>query len=270
MDSRFAHCVGFLYINWTIPRFFCVTFRVHKSLVILVCNLHPGLGKCKSAHLENNSMTITKRILLALVVVLLSPIAANADPIRWTIEDLYFANDYEFRPPASDPTGDPILFINELVAVTGSFIYDADTNAVSDVDVSSPDGERAVGCTATACTPDSVAISDFFGSSYSAGNYNGTLDRLGLFDPVDLTQIMLLTFAGPLTNAGGTVDINNAFEYYCGAACPSFDFATMPFRTEVKLTGARVVGVAVPEPGTLTLLGIGLLGIGLNRRRKKA
>lgn len=209
----------------------------------------------------------TKRLLGTIIAM--ASISAQADPVLWTIEDLYFSNDYEFRPPASDPNGDLILFINELVSVTGSFVYDADTGIASEVNITSPDGQIAIGCTAVACTPDSTTFSDFAGSTYSAGQYNPLLDRLALFDPPDVLQLLLLTFADPLSNLGGVVDISLAFEYQCGAACPSFDAATMPFRTEVKGTGARVVGVAVPEPSTLTLFSIGLAGMGLMRRRRK-
>ena len=89
----------------------------------------------------------------------------------------------------------------------------------------------------------------------------------------DLTNgpLLALNFASALTNAGGLIDIlpgfdpNFSFESAClSADCGSFD--DNDFIREV--TAGQV---AAPEPGTLALFGIGIIGIGVAvRRRRKA
>jgi len=202
---------------------------------------------------------------LATIVLTLMSFSANAGLVLWTIEDLYFATNHEFQPPPGDPTGDPILF-SELVPVTGSFIYDADTGIVSNVNITTPDGESVTGCTVVACTPASTTISPFPGFTYVDGIYNVSADRTGYFDLGDFSQILLLNLAADLTNSGGIVAIASALEFACGTACPAFD-STMAFRNGVQQTGARLVGNAVPIPAALWLFGTGLVGLGIFRRR---
>ncbi len=65
-----------------------------------------------------------------------------------------------------------------------------------------------------------------------------------------------------MTNAGGTIALSIAgstFEANCNPLCIG---GSAPFRL---MTGGSIT-TAVPEPGTLALLGAGLLGIWFRKR----
>ena len=83
--------------------------------------------------------------------------------------------------------------------------------------------------------------------SYANSNNPGPYS-LGTGDTIAMNEFHgLLSFAGPVS---------------------ALNFTTSPNENWHAFTFGTGTSVPVPEPGTLALLGIGLLGMGLSRRRK--
>ena len=181
------------------------------------------------------------RLAVLLTTVFLAS-TAQAVPIEWTFED--------------------VEFINGNGTLTGSFVYDADAPATTDVNITASAGDLFL-CADAGCSGLNVAdnyAGATFGSATNGAITNGQL-RILAFGDGFFNQIVL-AFSEPLTNAGGTVDLAFAAQWQCptNAFCPRNTQST-PFRTAV--TGS-VTAIGVPEPATLGLLALGLLAL---RRR---
>ena len=171
---------------------------------------------------------------LLLAAVLLVPVSAQAVPIQWTISGATF-----------DDGG----------ALSGSFIYDADTLTASNWNLTVTGGDTSTFPSVT-YTPSN---SDF--------GFGGTIAGHPIHEFIMPAQRFLaLPFDPNLSNAGGPADI-------FVSPGNSMELSLSPFEVRNIVEGAAngVPLETVPTPGSLALLGTGMLGlVGYLRRRRPA
>ena len=158
---------------------------------------------------------------LLLLVLFCVPTSVFADGITWTLSDVTFGDGG---------------------TASGSFVYDAPTNAFSSIDITTTSGSAFGGATYT-------ALSGVFGSS-------GTGMLVGASGDLTNTDLLFLLFDAALTNSGGTVLLVGVGE----GTCDNTDCSLSTL--DRSITGGELVGTVVtPEASTLSLLSMALAAL---------
>ena len=207
-------------------------------------------------------MTRTKSIYLALLAVLLSPMAANADVITFTDVNLASGNPVTVDGFTTTTTtgGGSISFIGSG-QFTGLHLGGANTPGLYTLNFSELITSIVIEFDALSSTGPNLPVETLFNFATNNGVAAiGYTNQFGtIFDGTTITSTE--------NDGQGIID-------FMGAAFSTFSFdhnqgfGQNGFVIErLVVTTADVA--AVPEPGTLALLGIGLAGMGFSKRKKK-
>jgi len=217
------------------------------------------------------------KIKLVAVLLALFPVLASAIPVTWSLQDVLVG--FGGAAPGI------------RTSLTGSFIYDADLDLYSDVNITSQTGLALVCANAAVVPCNQFTARQFLGVNYNlALNVSATttpsglnvIDGARLDGSLNGDPLLALRFAANLTNAGGVVALaTGGAEFICLADdCPFSRqanlFRPVIFSDFIDATGqtvpslGRIVGTPIPEPQVWALLAVGLLLLVSRRRYSRA
>lgn len=171
------------------------------------------------------------KIFLAICYCLLFVGTANAIPVQWNLNNIAF---------------------DDGTSVTGSYFYDADLNAWSDWDITVENG----------------SLSAFTYTNLNSQTNGANQSALGfLYVDNAFSRYINFNFLGEMTNLGGTIDLELAsgFTNFQTGSWECDNCSTYRW-----ITSGSVSSNSVPEPSIIMLLSLGLVGIGISRKKRSA
>ena len=175
--------------------------------------------------------------------ILLAAGQSVAAPVTWSLNDVSF---------------------DDGASLTGTFIYDADTNVFSDISILSQGGQGNSGSTA-GWDNNVVFASDELGFELLSANSDEiNIEQFFTCGFGGCLRALSLTFKSSLTNAGGLVSLGS------GSIEQLKPFGFEDYVDFRNIVSGSVSATVVPIPAAVWLFGSALAGLGIARRRKLA